>query len=582
MIMDPNVGMGNGNISRASANFNALKALNNMIHPEWVVERIKDESGYSTAHNVHVISTDIETRDKKLKLLAKLNCPVEFTKPGKKPKHVRRVQPGQWIFTRLDNQPEQHKPAIFHGGLEMIQLIGAESRDKIIDLWQNTVVLLHEHEIKFQDAPDWRPSAEVRRWNGFGYNCFPSTAKTKNGTGKGAFTGNRKGSGAFTSGYTAITHHHRVGVQASSTSKHDKDNLGRADYAALVNFHTSQLAVALFEAFAPETYRQREHNRAENLNTPRCGSWENVYSSTMQYNMSQMGTDLAVELGDAGRLHVDPNDDPASLTLMINLSPPMSGKVHHGRFWLAEHGCYVDVKPWSFLFFSGRLLHRGFLPSFKDPSHVPLSTDIRSMCVCYPNGKIMNRTMPLLSKGFDHHGASPWSYAKPAAGTPDNQANFLMRELVRNFVAQAKDVGEGIQIEPKDPATIYSAILDQFHYCSLDLPAGPQELHPWRVQPGAHEEESLVRQRLISQCQAFSGTGSRSWSNTLKAINSGRSRMIASQSLLNPSTDGGGKGKAKRKASEAMLSDDQEEDVMPGLDEDPSSSKSTQRQRKNL
>lgn len=74
----------------------------------------------------------------------------------------------------------------------MIDKMDEESRDNVIDLRRNTIVLMHEHEITFQGAPDRRPSAEVRRWDGFGYNCFPSAAKTKNGVGEGAFTGKRK------------------------------------------------------------------------------------------------------------------------------------------------------------------------------------------------------------------------------------------------------------------------------------------------------------------------------------------------------------------------------------------------------
>lgn len=100
------------------------------------------------------------------------------------------------------------------------------------------------------------------------------------------------------------------------------------------------------------------------------------------------------------------------------------------RFWLAETGHYVEFSPLSWLFLSGKYLHRGFQPLLAPSSNqIPSELDLRMMRRCHPNRKIMDREMPLLKQDRDRHGASPWVYGKPAFGTAENQGNRMVREF---------------------------------------------------------------------------------------------------------------------------------------------------------
>lgn len=525
-----------------SATTSHLSQLQSIIEQEWVEQDIYIESqaftGLCLSH-VQVINTDMQVKAKKLELLTHLNNPKEFTGQGVLP--VRKIKPGSWYFARLDSDQESAKniPSFFFGDRSSLQFLSTGDQTAFMHKYLDCVSLINEGIASFEEYPDWAPDEEVTRWLNYSYKYFPKdgTPGKRNSAGErlpGVFTGNRKGKSAYTSGMTAISQYQRVAVQASTTRKNDSKGTGRADYVAALNARVGALAAMLFRFFAPTSLIQREQERAESCNTPRCGSFDNVFSSSMQYNISGIAAELGSQLGDAGGLHVDPNDDPLSLTLMINLSTMFSVPTGPNRFWLAETGHYVEFLPFSWLFFSGKRLHRGFQPLI-DPnsSQTASELDLRTMCVCYPNKKIMSREMQLLEQDRDQHGASPWLYGKPVFGTAENQANWMVRELMKDLMGELEKklltVGDSIEIRPKDSSSIFQDLVGLFQVCELDGFGGKRllDLQEWTTDTDAASRVVSRRKEMQGRYDALSLTGSSTWKATLKKIEALGSHKVA-------------------------------------------------------
>ncbi|KAF7935546.1 hypothetical protein BELL_0096g00130 [Botrytis elliptica] len=149
-----------------------------------------------------------------------------------------------------------------------------------------------------------------------------------------------------------------------------------------------------------------------------AGDEENRNFSTIQVNYSNVDTvSLSVEMGKSGSLHIDAKDDPARMSVLLNLSNLVEG-CWPGIFTIMSLRDYWVFAPCDALVFRARHPHLGIPPrmmgdSPRKPYVAPIpklawmDPDLynysRLVLVAYPQRNLMNRAPTLRSYKMPDH-----------------------------------------------------------------------------------------------------------------------------------------------------------------------------------
>ncbi|KAF7909876.1 uncharacterized protein EAF01_003594 [Botrytis porri] len=140
------------------------------------------------------------------------------------------------------------------------------------------------------------------------------------------------------------------------------------------------------------------------------GNEENRNFSTIQVNYSNVNTvSLSIEMGKSGSLHIDAKDDPARMSVLLNLSNLVEG-CWPGTFTIMSLRDYWVFAPCDALVFRARHPHFGIPPrmmgdSAREPYVAPIPDLVwmdpdlynysRLVLVAYPQKYLMNRAPTL-------------------------------------------------------------------------------------------------------------------------------------------------------------------------------------------